>query len=44
MTVKKWITGKGLKPEFEKPFYDGLHKYIGAENLSCLEPVNKPVI
>ncbi len=44
MTVKKWITGKGLKPEFEKPFYDSLHKYIGTENLSCPVPVNKSVI
>ena len=44
MTAEKWITGKGLKPEFEKPFYDGLHKYIGTKNLSCPVPVNKPVI
>ncbi len=41
MTAEKWVTGKGLKPEFEKPFYDGLHKYIGTENLSSLVPVNK---
>ena len=33
LTEKKWIPGKGLKPKFEKPFYDGLHKYIGTENL-----------
>ncbi len=38
MTAEKWYTGKGLKPEFEKPFYDGLHKYIGTENLSCPVP------
>ena len=44
MTAKKWYTGKGLKPEFEKPFYDGLHKYIGTENLPCPVPVNKSVI
>ena len=37
MTVKKWITGKGLKPEFEKPFYEGLHKYIGTENLKEIQ-------
>ncbi len=37
MTVKKWINGKGLKPEFEKPFYDGLHKYIGTENLKEIQ-------
>ncbi len=37
MTVKKWITGKGLKPEFEKPFYEGLHKYIGTENLKKIQ-------
>ncbi len=37
MTVKKWITGKGLKPEFELPFYDGLHKYIGTENLKEIQ-------
>ncbi len=44
LTAKKWITEKGLKPEFEKPFYEGLHKYIGTENLSCPVPVNKSVI
>jgi len=37
MTAEKWITGKGLKPEFEKPFYDGLHKYIGTENLKKIQ-------
>ena len=37
MTAEKWITGKGLKPEFEKPFYDGLHKYIGTENLKEIQ-------
>ncbi len=37
MTAKKWITGKGLKPVFEKPFYDGLHKYIGTENLKEIQ-------
>ena len=37
MTAKKWITGKGLKPEFEKPFCDGLHKYIGTENLKKIQ-------
>ncbi len=44
MTSEKWYTGKRLKPEFEKPFYDGLHKYIGTENLSCPVPVNQSVI
>ena len=44
MTAEKWITGKGLKSEFEKPFYEGLHKYIGNENLSCPVAVNKSVI
>ncbi len=44
LTAEKWITGKGLKPEFEKPFYNGMHKYIGTENLSCPLPVNKSVI
>ena len=44
LTAEKWITGKGLKSEFEKLFYEGLHKYIGTENLSCLVPVNKSVI
>ncbi len=37
MTAEKWITGKGLKPEFEKPFYEGLHKYIGTENLKKIQ-------
>jgi len=37
MTSEKWITGKGLKPEFERPFYDGLHKYIGTENLKKIQ-------
>ncbi len=37
MTVEKWYTSKGLKPEFEKPFYDGLHKYIGTENLKEIQ-------
>ncbi len=44
MTAERWFTGKGLKSVFEKPFYDGLHKYIGTENLSCPLPVNKSVI
>ncbi len=44
LTAKKWITGKGFKSVFEKPFYEGLQKYIGTENLSCLVPVNKSVI
>ncbi len=44
LTAEKWITRKGLKPAFEKPFYDGLYKYIGTENLSCPVPVNKSVI
>ena len=37
MTAEKWITEKGLKPEFEKPFYEGLHKYIGTENLKKIQ-------
>ncbi len=37
LTAEKWITGKGLKPEFEKPFYDGLHKYIRTENLKKIQ-------
>lgn len=37
LTAAKWITGKGLKPEFEKSFYDGLHKYIGTENLKEIQ-------
>ncbi len=44
LTAEKWITGKGFKSVFEKQFYDGLHKYIGTENLSCPVPVNKSVI
>ncbi len=37
MAAEKWITGKGLKPVFEKPFYDSLHKYIGTENLKKIQ-------
>jgi len=37
LTAEKWITGKGLKPEFEIPFYEGLHKYIGTGNLKEIQ-------
>jgi len=37
MTAEKWITGKSLKSEFEKSFYDGLHKYIGTENIKEIQ-------
>ncbi len=37
MTAEKWITGKGFKSVFEKQFYDGLHKYIGTENLKEIQ-------
>ena len=33
LTAKKWITGIGLKPDFEKPFYHALIKHI---DLGCL--------
>lgn len=37
LTADKWITGDGLEPEFEKPFYNELMKYIGADALARLQ-------
>lgn len=36
LTADKWLTGNGLKQEFEKPFYSVLMKYIGADKLARL--------
>ena len=40
LTAEKWITGKGFKSVFEKPFYDGLHKYIGTKNLKEIQKLS----
>lgn len=37
LTSDKWITGKGLKPEFEQPFHRALSKYIGTDVLANLQ-------
>jgi len=37
LTAEKWITGKGLDPEFERPFHRALMKYIGADRLENLQ-------
>jgi len=37
LTNAKWISGKGLKPQFEKPFYDALMKHVGFDVLSKLQ-------
>jgi len=37
LTADKWLTGNGLKQEFEKPFYSVLMKHIGADSLAKLQ-------
>lgn len=37
VTSDKWLTGKGLDDEFEKPFYKALMKYVGKDILSNLQ-------
>ena len=37
LTSKRWITGKSLKPRFEKPFHKALVKHIGLDVLSKLQ-------
>jgi hypothetical protein len=37
LTSDKWLTGKNLKPRFEKPFYEALISKIGANAISDLQ-------
>jgi hypothetical protein len=37
LTSEKWLSGNGLKPDFEKPFHDALIKYFSFDNLSNLQ-------
>ena len=37
LTADKWLSGNGLEPEFEQPFYDALVKHIGLDVLSNLQ-------
>lgn len=37
LTADKWLTGKDLESEFEKPFHEALMKHIGASVLSKLQ-------
>jgi len=37
LTSDKWLTGRGLEPEFERPFHRALLKYMGADVLPNLQ-------
>jgi hypothetical protein len=44
LTSKRWITGKGLEDEFEKPFYEALMKYIGKDIMKDLQDRAKNLV
>ena len=37
LTAGKWLSGEGLEPKFEKPFFNALMEHIGADMLSGLQ-------
>ena len=37
LTAEKWLTGKGLRSDFEKLFYESLIRYIGTKHLKTLQ-------